>query len=205
MSSIKRPTDLMQDALQRELGGARPGVSNTMPVGASTPPAQGPWQKGQKMGAARPGADFNRLGGGFGSADTDSMKHTFGRIAQNFDTTDAGLQALVQDEEFKRLFPSATLDKDWINFGGQLDPHTGTRVGKIDAQRGWRAGGRGEAWQWLPEEEAIAGAASAPGAPQSRMHAPVMPGQSDLMTQILESLQAQQEIDPQALLLEQLR
>lgn len=189
----------MQDALQRELGGPRPGVSSTMPV---REPAAGPWQKGQMMGAARPGADFNRLGGGFGSADTDSMKHTFGRIAQNFDTSDAGLQSLVQDAEFKRLFPTARLDKDWIDFGGQLDPHSGTQVGKIDVQRAWRPGGRGEAWQWLPEAEAIAGSA---GAPASRMNAPVMPGQSDLMTQILEALQGQQEIDPQALLLEQLR
>src|SRR5687767_2161225 len=43
-----------------------------------------PWSKGQVVGGAREGkADFKRLGGGFGNADTDSMKHTFGRIAQN--------------------------------------------------------------------------------------------------------------------------
>lgn len=127
-------------------------------VSGMAPPAAAPWQRGQIVGAARQGADFSRLGGGFGDANTDSMKHTFGRIAQNFDVSDAGLQALVADEEFRRLFPNATLENDWIDFGGQLDPHTGTNIGKIDVQQAWRRGGSGNAWQWLPEDVALAAA-----------------------------------------------
>lgn len=174
-----------QEALQRQLG-----ERNTT----------GPWGKGEIRGGARQGADFGRLGGGFGQADTDSLKHTFGRIAQNFDTSDAGLQAMVNDPEFKALFPQATLSKDWIDFGGQLDPHTGTRVGKVDVQRGWVQGGRGGPWQWLTEEEALA----APSA-QGQGQAPMMSGTSGLLAQILASLQAAQQPDPQALLLQQLR
>lgn len=186
-----------QDELQRSLGGQQ-----TPPPA----PASGPWGKGEIRGSARQGADFNRLGGGFGNADTDSIKHTFGRLAQNFDTSDAGLQALVGDAEFKQLFPGATLDKDWINFNGQIDPHTGTPVGKIDVQRGWVQGGQGGPWQWLTEEDALGNAGSAPSAQRQGMPiGPLMAGQSDLMAQILESLQGMQQPDPQDLLLQQLR
>jgi hypothetical protein len=179
-----------QDELQRRLGNAPPM------------PQSGPWNRGQIVGSARQGADFGRLGGGFGNADTDSLKHTFGRVAQNFDTSDAGLQAMVQDEEFKRLFPNARLDKDWIDFGGQVDPHTGTRVGKIDVQRGWVKGGRGGPWQWLTEEDALGASNARQGDPIGK--APLMTGQSDLMAQILSNLQGMQQPDAQALLLQQL-
>lgn len=165
----------------------------------------GPWNKGEIKGAARQGADFARLGGGFGNADTDSMKHTFGRIAQNFEHTPQGLQALVNDAEFKQLFPKATLDKDWIDFGGQIDPHTGTAVGKVDVLHAYdpnMGAGNNKNWQWLTEQEAL-GNAGAPAATK----APMVSGQSDLMAQILASLQAQQEtpIDPQMALLQALR
>lgn len=168
----------------------------------SSNPHQDALQK--QFGSARPGADFGRLGGGFGQADSNSIKHTFGRIAQNFDTSDAGLQAMVQDEEFRRAFPNAKLNKDWIDFGGQVDPHTGTNVGKIDVQRGWVQGGRGGPWQWLTEEEALGNAGQPTAQRQGNPIGSVMPGQSsDLMEQILASLQGPQP-DPQALLLQQL-
>lgn len=131
--------------------------------GGVTPPntpttwPQPMWQKGEIKGSLRQGGDFARLGGGFGAADTDSLKHTFGRIAQNFEVTDAGLQAMMNDPEFRQYFPFASLNKDWIDFGGQIDPYTGTKVGKIDVQHGWVAGGAGKNWQWLTEEDAIAG------------------------------------------------
>ena len=137
-------------------------ITPTMGAPVAPPAAAGgaPWQKGQILGGARQGADFARLGGGFGDANTDSIKHTFGRIAQNFEHTPQGLNALMQDEEFKRLFPSATVNKDWIDFGGQLDPHTGTKVNKIDVMHAFdptMQAGNNKNWQWLTEEDALAG------------------------------------------------
>lgn len=136
--------------------GTNPGVMG--PISGAPVSDAGLWGKGEIKGGARQGADFARLAGGFGDANTDSMKHTFGRIAQNFEHTPQGLQALMADAEFKQLFPNATINKDWIDFGGQLDPHTGTKVGKIDVMRAWdptNNGGTG--WQWLTEDEAMSG------------------------------------------------
>lgn len=149
-----------------------------------------PWAKGQIKGGARQGADFARLGGGFGDANTDSMKHTFGRIAQNFEHTPQGLQALINDPEFKSLFPTATLDKDWINFGGQLDPHTGTNVGKVDVLHAFDPNmgeGNNKNWQWLTEEEAMGG--GAPSQPTLSVGSNPMGDNSALM-RILAELNA---------------
>lgn len=165
-AQIEQPTDPDQQILNAQkalMQGA--GATGNAPKPQQQPqqqpasPAQArPWQRGEIVGGAREGADFARLGGGFGAADTDSLKHTFGRLAQNFDRSDAGLQALVQDEEFRRLFPNATLSKDWIDFGGQYDPHSGTNVGKVDVAKAWTEGGGFDNYQWLTEEEALAGA-----------------------------------------------
>jgi hypothetical protein len=140
-----------------------PSISTAAPQAAAQGAA--PWQRGQIVGGARQGqADFARLGGGFGDANTDSLKHTFGRIAQNFANTPEGLSALMQDEEFRRLFPNATVNKDWIDFGGQLDPHTNTRVGKVDVMHAWDpTNNSGKNWQWLTEEEALASSQPAQG------------------------------------------
>jgi len=89
----------------------------------------------------------------------------------------------------------------------------GNHEGKftVDYGRGAGAPGGALAWQATGADDATRARygnpqSSASGAPVNHKMAPVMPGQSDLMTQILESLQAQQEqLDPQELLLQQLR
>ena len=70
----------------------------------------------------------------------------------------------------------------------------------VDYGRGAGAQGGALAWQ---ADDANAPTQAAQGQGQGR--APVLPGQSDLWAEIMASLQAQQEVDPQALLLEQLR
>lgn len=94
----------------------------------------------------------------------------------------------------------------------------GNHEGKFTVDYGRGAGAPGGALAWQAEAaddatrqrygtpQTIGGGTAARGAPVNHTMAPVRPGQSsDLMTQILESLQAQQEIDPQELLLQQLR
>lgn len=178
---------------QRGRGGA---------TGAPPPTTTGPWAKGEIRGSARQGADFARLGGGFGEANTDSLKHTFGRIAQNYAPTPEGLTALMNDPEFKQLFPNASLNKDWIDFGGQIDPHTGTKVGKIDVMHAWDpTNNTGKNWQWLTEEDALGGSAAAGGGspqpalgglPPSVGMAQAAPQGDDTMARILAEIQALQ-------------
>lgn len=70
----------------------------------------------------------------------------------------------------------------------------------VDYGRGAGAPGGALTWQSDP--------ANAPAPVAQRQGSPlgsVMPGQSPLMAEILASLQAQQEVDPQDLLLQQLR
>lgn len=159
------------------------------PPGGPTTWPQTMWQKGQVVGTARPGADFGRLGGGFGSADSDSIKHTFGRIAQNFEHTPAGLQQMMSDPEFRQYFPFASVSKDWIDFGGQMDPHTGTKVGKIDVMQAYdpeMGAGNNKSWQWLTEEEAMGG-----GGGQADAGLQPLQGGQSYAAQILAMIMAQ--------------
>ena len=83
-----------------------------------------------------------------GALDNDSMKHAFGNIASRFGNDRHNLQALMQDPEFQRLFPNATLvGDDKIDFGGQLSDFTsGVPVGLVDVSRGGD-----DAWQWIDQ------------------------------------------------------
>lgn len=188
------PEQLKRQAQITQLG--QP-TSTTMPVGGAPKlqPASDPWAKGQIVGGAREGADFARLGGGFGDANTDSMKHTFGRLAQNYAPNPQGLQGLMNDAEFKRLFPKATVNKDWIDFGGQVDPHTGTAVGKVDAIHAFDEAmgeGNNKNWQWLTEEEALGGGGS-PAAAAPRPMAVLNPaGDNSTLARIMAELSATQ-------------
>lgn len=134
-------------------------------------------------------ADFARLGGGFGQADTNSLKHTFGRIAQYYEHTPQGLQALLQDAEFRNYFPNARLDKnDWIDFGGQIDPHSGAAVGKVDVIHAFdptMQAGNNKNWQWLTEEEALAGAQG------GATLAPIQPQGPSYTSQLLAQIMSQ--------------
>lgn len=75
----------------------------------------------------------------------------FMRITQRFSPNPSGLDSLFGDTEFRTRFPQARIHKnDWVDLG--------EGSGLIDTVRGFdRDSGAGEAWQWLPEAEAIAG------------------------------------------------
>jgi hypothetical protein len=109
----------------------------------------------------------------------NSVKNTFGRIAQRYAATPSGLKQLMEDEDFKRFFPNAKRIEhptgDKIDFGGVLsDFESGVPVGVVDVGRGFDgANDTGGAWWWGHDQGgAPAGAQGVPmmaqgGAPQA--------------------------------------
>jgi hypothetical protein len=75
----------------------------------------------------------------------------------------------------------------------------------VDFGRGAGAEGGALAWQADPADDATRARYPGSAPPGAQAAAPMRSGQSDLMSMILASLQAQQQIDPQALLQQQLR
>ncbi len=108
----------------------------------------------------------------------NSVKNTFGKIAQRYPATPSGLRQLVQDPDFKRAFPNARLVEhptgDKIDFGGVLsDFESGTPVGIVDVGLSFDgANDTGRGWWWGPD----GGSAPAPAnASPSSAPPPVTP------------------------------
>lgn len=84
----------------------------------------------------------------------NSVKNTFGRIASKYEANPMGLDALLQDEEFKQFFPGAFKEEssagDRINFGGILsDFESGVPVYSVDVGRLFDPkNNTGQAWVW---------------------------------------------------------
>jgi len=170
------PTNPMQDTLQKNLGGKRDQWSGKGDVTAS--------------------GHFGRMEGfdqkNFADPSMQTAKYQAGRMFSRFDPNDPGaLTNLLNDAEFKGVFGNAKgVGPDKIDFGDGRP---------VDVIRGHGAPGAG--WSWQTQDDAPVIGATRPGVSNTL---PIVGQQSDLMAQILESLQGQQDIDPQMLLQQQL-
>ena len=96
-----------------------------------------------------------------------SVKNMFGRIASRYANRPDQLDAVMNDPEFKALFPNARKVPggagDKIDFGGVLsDFETGSKVGVVDVlQASDPTRNTATGWQWLPEDVAEGGPANA--------------------------------------------
>lgn len=218
--------DPMQDALKRKLGapipsplGAaspantptvgtpQPGVSTTMPPSA---PAASGGGSGSRQVAPRGSAPAGWDERNWNDPSMQSVKYRAGRLLQGV-TRPSDVAARVRSAEFQAAFPGATFDgKDRINFGGALsDGDSGTPVYDIDVLMGADRDADSSNGLWWGHD--VPGMATGPGGAVSGTGVlggggMALPGQqSDLMAQILATLQEQTAIDPQALLQQQLR
>lgn len=96
-----------------------------------------------------------------------SVKNMFSRIASRYGSAPGSIDAIMNDPDFKALFPNARKVPggagDKIDFGGvKSDFETGVPVGVVDvleASDPTRNTAKG--WQWLPEDVAQGGPANA--------------------------------------------
>jgi len=145
----------------------------------------------------------------------NSVKNTFGRIASRYNHAPGSIDQIMQDADFKRFFPNAKKVAggagDKIDFGGVMsDFESGVPVGVVDVlEYSDPNSNSSRGWQWLDEGNAGGGGATGgavPGMPGGVGGQGAGGQQSDLMQQILASLeeQAMGTADPQALLMQQL-
>jgi len=118
------------------------------------------WRKKMQYGMG-PGvlSGFNTSGAGYDEKAANSVKNTFGRIAQKYQANPEGLKQLVNDPDFKRAFPNAKLADssagDKIDFGGILsDFESGTPVGVVDVGGAFDpSNNTGQNWWFHPDAE----------------------------------------------------
>lgn len=145
------------------LGGSNTGVAGGPDRSGTTPGGAGgadmEWRKTLSYGGG-PGtlSGFNTAGYDNDKA-ANSVKNTFGRIAQRYPNTPEGLRQVVNDPDFKRAFPNARLLEggvgDKIDFGGVLsDFESGSPVGVVDVGQAFDlANNSGTSWAWMPDGE----------------------------------------------------
>jgi len=86
-----------------------------------------------------------------------SVKNMFGRIAQRYQHAPNSIDLILNDPDFKQLFPNAKRVPggagDKIDFGGVLsDFETGTPVGIVDVlEASDPSRNTSTGWQWLPD------------------------------------------------------
>lgn len=103
----------------------------------------------------------------------NSVKNTFGRIASRYPNTPEGLKQLVNDADFKRYFPNATLVPggagDKINFGGvKADFEEGAPVYEVDVLvNADPTANSADGWAWQPSGGASAAPPTPPPGPQT--------------------------------------
>lgn len=83
----------------------------------------------------------------------NSMKNQFGQIASRYKAAPSMLDAVMNDPDFKALFPNARKAQssagDQIDFGGQVDPHSGAAIGVVDVGGAFDpANDSGAGWTW---------------------------------------------------------
>lgn len=216
MAYGNREMDDEQTLLQQALGGDQP-VSQTQPMGggmaiqpvADEPPAQA--AVGNDMASRKALGGYNSGGTmlGFNTAldygndkAANSMKNTFGRIASRYAANPNSLDAVLNDADFKRMFPNAKkAGFDKIDFGGMLsDFESGVPVGVVDVGGAFdptNNTGAGWTWQDLAND---GGGAPAGGDALGALMGGADPlssasgnidqlGNSDVLAQILSALQ----------------
>ncbi len=96
-----------------------------------------------------------------------SVKNMFSRIASRYGSAPGSVDAMLNDPDFKILFPNARKVPggagDKIDFGGVLsDFESGTPVGVVDVlQASDPRTNSSTGWQWMPDEVRQGGPASA--------------------------------------------
>lgn len=111
----------------------------------------------------------------------NSVKNTFGRLASRYPNTPEGLKQLVNDPDFQKYFPNASLVPggagDKIDFGNVMsDFETGSPVGVVDVLvNADPTKNSADGWAWQP-----AGASSGtPAPPPTPPTPPTPPGPND--------------------------
>lgn len=174
-------------AFQRGYGAPEQGYG---PGGVQNPAYRGPAQQPQAapngddqawrmslrqraLSEGGPGQNFGWNTGDYGGDEgaATSMKNTFHALSRRYANTPSGLRQLVQDPDFKRAFPNARIVEhptgDKIDFGGQVDWHSGEPVGIVDVGRAFNGEtDTGEGWDWMPEMAGGGGFAGGAPAPQ---------------------------------------
>lgn len=220
------PTNPYQNELQQSLGGA----SNTPPVDPRTladlaahrtagvaagndmswmdAPGATTIVGGQRAGQAPAGFDQKN----WADPNMQSVKYAAGGFLNGM-TKPSQIARAVGGADFQKRFPGATFDgKDRVNFNGAMsDGDSGVPVYDVDVLMGADKGADSSNGFWWGHDvpgmnKGPGGVTVGQGGPgvSGPMGNPASPGQSDLMAQILASLQDQQP-DPQALLQQTLR
>lgn len=153
------------------VGGGPTATSTGGVNGPTDPDAERAWRKELRSKAigSQSGASHGWNTGDYGGDDVaaTSMKNTFHAIAQRYPSTPSGLRQLVQDPDFQRAFPNASLvdhpTGDKIDFGGQLSDFTkGVPVGIVDVGRAFDGGAdSGQGWDWMDEANSGGGGGGA--------------------------------------------
>jgi hypothetical protein len=150
-----------------ESGTGQPGGRVEVPGGGPGSPGSGAGSTPLQWFTNPNSADAFAADRFFDPNSTD-VKYEFARIASRYPSTPAGLQALVNDPEFRSKFPNARLvGHDSIDFGGALSGgRTGSPVGVIDVGQNFNSQtGTGSGWWWGHGGPSGAPAAAASGGP----------------------------------------
>lgn len=201
---LERDTSMRHDVSNRQLDtkmsmldAPKPGATPSGGAGSGSTTGGGAdldWRNSLRYGGG-PGtlSGFRTDGYGGDTKAANTVKNTFGRLAQRYPNTPQGLQQLMQDPDFRRAFPNARLVPggagDKIDFGGVLsDFESGTPVGIVDVGQAFDpANNSGQSWAWMPDDDG--GGAMVPtggaggGAPRLTGGPVPMPGGgSDVLT-----------------------
>lgn len=158
------------------------------------------WTGDPSLVTSIPRGNFGYLTGydqGKFDSDHNTMKYVFGRIASNYDPTQAGsLDAMMADPAFKAAFPNAVKvgDNDKIDFGDG-------RPVDVWRNHGAGAGGGGDAWAWQTMDQAHMGGGGAaaggamPGVPGGNpLTSGTVAGGDDFVQKLLAYLTGQLQI-----------
>jgi hypothetical protein len=165
-----------------------PGGERELPPGVADPE----WDRGEgwRTGDVMPGWDPNKWG------TQQSAKYKAGEIFSRYPATDEGLNQVMNDPDFKRMFPNARrISGDKIDFGGApAEPGSDYGVDVVDVLQAYEEGpGTSKGWWWgdqkaMGAEEQGLSPETAGGMPSGIGELGAL-GESDLLAQIMAEIE----------------
>jgi hypothetical protein len=169
-----------------------PGGERELPPGVADPE----WDRGEgwRTGEVMPGWDANKWG------TQQSAKYKAGEIFSRYPATDEGLNQVMNDPDFKRMFPNARrISGDKIDFGGApAEPGSDYGVDVVDVLQAYEEGpGTSKGWWWgdqkamMAEEQGLApetAGGMTPGGITGIGELGAL-GESDLLAQIMAEIE----------------
>jgi hypothetical protein len=169
-----------------------PATEQELPPGVADPE----WDRGEgwSTGEVMPGWDANKWG------TQQSAKYKFGEIASRYPATDEGLNQVMNDPDFKRMFPNARrISGDKIDFGSSpAEPGSDYGVEVVDVLQAYEEGsGTSKGWWWgdqkamMAEEQGLAPESAGGMAPGGITGIGELGGlgESDLLAQIMAEIE----------------